>query len=159
MNLTHNNEKGCRMTAEAGGLEAAAGLFAALAQSEPSASAYPSTQDSRGLPMTGAQLMDSQTSTSGTAFSQPDNLASDIMPEAEANGCQPPCDAMPAALQPCASLQNLLMVCWTLQIHTVPARSSSCISSPRQQPHNLKQSCSYHLQTSDALFVQGSLIP
>lgn len=175
MNLTHNNETGCCMTAEAGGLEAAAGLLAALAHSQPSPLTQPSTQDfqglpmtgtqlvdsqdSRGLPMTCTQLMDSQTSTSGTAFSSdPEHLAHESMPEAEANGCQPPCNALPADPQPCASLQNLLRVCRTLQIPTVPSPSSSCTSSPRQKPQNLKPACSC-FRNSDALSALSSVAP
>lgn len=120
MNLTHNNETGCCMTAEAGGLESAAGLLAALAQSHPSSLARPASQGHQGLSMTSAQLVDSQTSTSWTALSQPEDLGVESISEAQANGCEPSLNALPADIQPCASLKNLLRVCWALPMQSVP---------------------------------------
>ena len=110
MNLTHNNETGCRMAAEAGGLKAAAGFLTALARPQLSSLEHVTEQPSRRLAMTGAQLSDSQTSTSGTTAGQADELLPGHLPEACADGGQAHSSALPAASPTSASLENLLRV-------------------------------------------------
>ncbi|KAK9865300.1 hypothetical protein WJX84_005908 [Apatococcus fuscideae] len=132
MNLTHNHETGCCMTAEAGGLTAVAGLLTDLAHAQPSPLAPPSGQPCHTLPMTGKQLVDSQTSTSGAAFSSADELPSVRLPEADSSDCQVPSGALPAQSPASAALENLLReadlvsVALGLLINLAEASHSSC---------------------------------